>query len=310
MARSRTQRGVALITVMLIIAIATTAAVAIASRQQLDVRRASNTLYLGQAQTYAYAVEQWTKQFLAQDRKDNKIDHLGENWAVRLPPLPVEGGQLSGYLEDLQGRFNLNALAPGNKNAKLAAVRFKRLLTLLQIDPGLINNIQDWLDPDQEERFPGAEDLYYLGLTPPYRAANRPMTSPSELLLIKSVTREVYDKLRPFVTVLPEDMPININTAPAEMLATLSDGLVLSDLQALIANRKDKPWEKVNDLLKADVFAGKKDLKSEGLGVSSNYFLLRSEVRIGHIRQIYSTLFKRNEKGKVTTLMRAQGRQL
>ena len=121
--KSQHQRGVALLTVMLVVALATTTAVAMASRQQLDIRRTENTLYQGQALMYLYGVESWSMQFLAEDRRDNEIDHNDEDWATRLPPLPVEGGQVQGYIEDLQGRFSLNSLNLPDESGKLASIR-------------------------------------------------------------------------------------------------------------------------------------------------------------------------------------------
>jgi len=118
MRRSKTQRGVALITVMLVVALATTAAVNMAGRQQLDIRRTENVLYQGQALMYLLGVESWARQFLSDDRRKNKIDHLGEDWAVRLPPLPIEGGQLMGFIDDLQGRCKIATWSPASRKAR------------------------------------------------------------------------------------------------------------------------------------------------------------------------------------------------
>lgn len=299
------QRGVALITVMLVVALATTAAVAMASRQQLDIRRTENVLYAGQASMYLLGVEDWAKQFLAQDRKDNSIDHAGEDWATRLPPLPVEGGQVQGTLDDLQGRFNLNALAQTGDKGKTARQRLRRLLQTLDLDPELANTVQDWVDADPEPRFPGgAEDGVYLGQEPFYRSANRPMTSPSELLLLQGMSFDDYEKLRPHVTALPPETPLNINTASAEVLASLADGLPLRELEALVKKRADNPYDKVGDFLAERVFAGKQ-IPLEGLSVGSDYFVLRAQADIGHVHRSQVSLLRRDSKGRVVTLQRS-----
>jgi general secretion pathway protein K len=299
------QQGVALITVMLVVALATTAAVAMASRQQVDIRRTENTLYAGQAWMYMMGVEDWAKQFLAQDVKDNKIDHYGEDWATRLPPLPVEGGKVQGTLDDLQGRFNINSLAQSGDAGKSARQRFTRLLNVLGLNPDLANIAADWVDADQEPRFPaGAEDGFYLGQDPSYRSANRPMTSVSEMLLLKGMTYDDYEKLLPFITTLPVKTPININTASAQVLACLADDLPEKELEALVKKRADKPYNKVEDFLAERIFAGKK-IPLDGLSVSSDYFMLQSAVDVGHVHRTQISLLERDNKGRVVTLQRS-----
>ena len=299
-------RGVAILTVLLVVVLATTTAVAMASRQQLDIRRTENTLYQGQALMYLYGVEDWSQQFLADDRRKNEIDHNGEDWATRLPPLPVEGGQVQGFLEDLQGRFNLNTLNQSGEPGKLARERFERLLRILELNTEMISTIQDWLDADIEARFPaGAEDDYYLGLDPAYRTANQDMLSPSELLLLKDLNKEVYEKLQPFVTTLPAITAININTASLEVLQSLADDLSKSEIENLLKKREDKPYQSVEDFLAEEVFAGK-NIPLEGLSVNSDYFLLHAQADIGHVQQTLISVFVRDKDGRIQTILRSE----
>ena len=304
--RIQRHRGVALLTVLLVVALATTTAVAMASRQQLDIRRTENTLYQGQALMYLYGVESWSQQFLADDRRKNEIDHNGEDWATRLPPLPVEGGQVQGFLEDLQGRFNLNTLNQTGNPGKLARERFERLLRQLELNPEITSTIQDWLDQDIEARFPaGAEDDFYLGLDPAYRTANQNMLSPSELLLLKDLDKETYDKLRPYVTALPTNTPININTASAEVLLCLADQLTKAGIEGLLKKREDKAYNSVEDFLAEEIFAGKK-IPPEGLSVNSDYFLMQAQADIGHVQQTLSSIFIRDNEGRIQTILRSE----
>ncbi|MCW9025133.1 MAG: type II secretion system minor pseudopilin GspK [Gammaproteobacteria bacterium] len=300
-----TQKGVALITVLLVVALATTAAVAMASRQHIDVRRTENTLFMGQAQQYLQGVELWSKQFLSQDRKDNQIDHNKENWATRLPPLPVEGGYVEGHLLDLQGRFNLNNLQLTGNDGKRELERFQRLLRILGINENLAYLVQDWLDPNIDAHLAGgAEDVYYLSLQPAYRTSNQLFKSVSELLLLKEVKREDYDKLLPHITVLPQVTTININTATLEILMSLHTDLTSNEIMTIID--EDRKFENVEDLLKQSAFTGKQ-IPTDGLGVSSDYFILKSEASIGHLKLNTQSLFERNDKGYVKTLARSEG---
>ena len=105
---------------------------------------------------YVQGAEAWAADILRQDLVDSpESDHLGEQWAIELPPLPVDGGAIVGRLEDLQGRFNLNNLVGANgMENELARRQFERLLLSVDVDPALAGAVVDWLDPDTELRFP------------------------------------------------------------------------------------------------------------------------------------------------------------
>ena len=153
-------------TALLIVAIATTVSITISTRLQLDVRRTGNVIAGDQAYLYLLAAESWSKRILIQDRKDSEIDHLGEDWAIELPPLPVEGGYIQGKLTDLQSCFNINSLLDAgtdtNTGSKtnVARTRLERLLTNLKIDTAGAQAIIDWIDSDLQTTIPdGAEDV-------------------------------------------------------------------------------------------------------------------------------------------------------
>ena len=102
------QAGIALIMVLLVVALVAIMAAGIASKQQLSTRRTGNLLNNEQAYMYLLGAEDWAKNILAQDFKDNKTDSFDDDWAVELPPIPVEGGTIQGKIKDLQARFNIN----------------------------------------------------------------------------------------------------------------------------------------------------------------------------------------------------------
>lgn len=300
------QHGVALITAVLITAVITVAAVAMATQQKLDVRRTANLIDGERAYTFALGVESWVQQVLVRDRRNNQVDHLGEDWAQRLPPITVEGAVVGGHLEDLQGRFNINNLVDQEKPSPLDVERFQRLLGILGIDPDLVFAIIDWIDPDAETSFPsGAEDAEYLRATPAYRAANRPMASASELLLVRGVTADIYQKLAPLVTALPTRTTINVNTAPAPVLMSLAQGITASDAEALIEARKQNGFPNVQTFLQHEVLAGR-GIKSDGLSVSTDYFLLDAATQFGRSQtRLFSMLYRANNTVRV--VMRGQG---
>ncbi|MCP5158530.1 MAG: type II secretion system minor pseudopilin GspK [Gammaproteobacteria bacterium] len=191
---------------------------------------------------------------------------------------------------------------------KVQLQMLQRLLTLLELKPGLAQAMADWIDPDQDPLFPdGAEDSDYTVLNPPYLAANQPFSSVSELRLIKGVDRETYDKLAPLVCALPPGTALNVNTAPTLVLAALGEGMDPVDLERL---REDQPatgYENVEAFLNAAKITLNAELKAL-LGVDSQYFLLRADAQVGDGHAVLYSILLRDEHG-VRILRRSFGHQ-
>lgn len=305
--RSR-QSGVALITALLITAIATVAAAAMASRQQLDIRRTANVVESDQAYLFTLGVESWAGEILARDRRDNQTDHPEEDWATILPPIEVEGGLVAGRIEDMQGRFNLNNLIDGDGAASEEDIRrFRALLAALGLDEALAAAVVDWMDEDVEPRFPaGAEDDYYLRLEPAYRTSNAPMAGPSELLLVRGITPEAYGKLAPHVQALPERTTINVNTATVPVLRSLIEDLTAAEAEQLVEDRGDKGYESVEEFLEHPLLKDRQRPVG-GIGVTSRYFLVTADARFGRNTTRLGSLLARRSDGRVQVVMRSQG---
>jgi general secretion pathway protein K len=310
------QRGVALITAILIAALVTVAAVALAARQQFDLRRSANLLEADQAYLYALAGETWARQILAQDATQSAVDTLTEDWARPLPPVPVTGGSVGGRIEDLQGRFNLNNLGqPSGEPVSDPVQALQRLLAAAGragqgLSPELAIRVADWVDADLNPLPGGAEDLEYLALDVPYRTGNHALASPSELAAVAGVTPEILRQLLPWVATLPAATPVNVNTAPAPVLMSLHPDLTAAIAEQLIAYREQSPFDDPADFvdtLKADFGI---DLGAEAadtrVSVVSDYFLVTVEATIGRTPfRLYSLL--RRQQQKVSTLSRSFG---
>jgi general secretion pathway protein K len=303
----RQMSGVALITAILVVALATTAAIAMVSRQQFDVRRSANMLSMEQGLLYQQGIEGWTMQILRRDRKANDTDSLADDWAISLPPLPVEEGMIAGRINDLQGAFNLNTLWHDGKVDGLALERFKRLMMIVGVEEFSASSVVDWIDSDIDPTLPdGAEDDHYLGTTIPHRSANRFMESRSELMQLARMSAKDYQRLTPYVVTLPTATAINVNTAPKEILRSLADGISESDADALIAARGEKGFRSVQEFLSQQALAGRA-VSPNGLSVASSYFSVNSRLRIGSIENGYSAMIFRNESGDAVLVRRAQG---
>jgi general secretion pathway protein K len=312
----RRQKGVAIITAILVATLASVAAYALTAELQLDIQRSANLIDSDQARLYVQGSEAWIKSILAEDKEKTEFDHYAEPWAITLSPIALEGGQLTGAIEDMQGRFNLNSLANTTQGSEdqgegqtIPYQRFTRLLELLEIDPALAQAVTDWIDENVEPTPPlGAEDGYYLGLTPPYRTANRAMASASELRLVKGVDDEIFNKLAPFISALPGDPAINVNTAPAEVLAALNPEISIALAGRIVERRDSVPYESPSDFTGDPLLEGIA-VNPQGLGVKSDYFMVRSEARIGAGRIRSSSLLSREGDKGVRVILRSLGQE-
>lgn len=232
------QKGVAIVLAMGVVALAALTATAIMTTQSTWSRQGELTAGHIQAQTLIQAGVDWARAVLSDDRRLSNIDHTGEPWALRLPAMPVEGGELAGFIEDQQGLFNLNNLARDGKMNPRELAHFQRLLSVLGLPVELSGSLVDWIDADSEPQAQGgAEDETYLALQPPYLAANRPLTDVAELALVHGFDEGVRARLRPFVTALPRPTAVNANTASPEILAAVIEGLGLDGARELVARR-------------------------------------------------------------------------
>lgn len=231
---SNSQSGAALITTLLIVALITITVTSMATRQQLSVQRASNRQVQTQQLNLIGAGEKFAMAVLRRDRvqaERNNSDSTQDFWAESLPPVPVDGATVEGCVIDLQGKFNLNNLV--NEEGTTETLEFEQLqllLSALAIDTQKAEAILDWIDPNIDATGAGgAEDDFYTGQSPAYRAANGPMVSPTELLLVKGFRvvdeggLDDYDTLLPHIATLPYGTAINVNTASGAVLASLAE---------------------------------------------------------------------------------------
>lgn len=306
--RHESERGAAVLTAMLVVTLGTMIAVNMMWSASVDQRRAEAGLAADQGLMYLQGAEAWAGDILREDTVSApQSDHLGEPWALELPPLPVDGGAISARLEDLQGRFNLNNLVtPQGEADPVAQLQFERLLASLGLDPGLAGIVIDWLDADGERSFPnGAEDDAYAGAVLPYRTPNWPITSTSELTAMTGFETDGYRVLLPYVTALPSGTRLNVNTASAPVLASLSDDIEFAQAASMVEQRGGAEFPDINSTFDGLVSA---DVNGRMDG-SSRYFMLTATVVLGtHQFTMYSVL-ERHDSGIVGAVFRSFGVQ-
>ncbi len=310
MTRTPKKRGVALITAMLITALAGTVAASLSWDNALDVRRTMVMLYRDQAIQVAVGSEGWVRTILRDDQASSTSDHLGEIWATEIPALPIDAeavqGEIYGKIEDLQGRFNINNLLDANGEIDQPSFeQYERLLAALALDIRLAGITADWLDADQTERIPdGAEDPLYSGLTPAYRTANQRITTITELAALDGMDRASFEILSPHVTALPERTPINVNTATLPVLQSLGTNITESDAEGLISLREDGGFVDYAGVFAPIVEPGLQNWISE----TSSYFQLKAVVQIDTVRiSLFTVLHRDPNSPDVTPILRSLG---
>jgi general secretion pathway protein K len=284
------QHGMALITVMFALALVTTLSAYLVETQFINIRRAENLQDSEQAYEYALESEAWASRILARDKATTEYDYAGEPWNKLSVPIAVDEGTLKTAVTDLQSRFNINNLRePPERRVWYAA--FQRLLKLLDLDTALAGAVVDWIDPDSNLTPPkGAEDYDYLGLDPPYRAANTDFADISELLWVKGFDRKTFDILKPYITALPPGTRINVNTCDPLLYRILAPGMnVLNEQEAeqLLTGRGEKGYPDSGQFLTATPMSGNNGAVAQQLiDVASRYFQIRSEAQVGKSRVV------------------------
>ncbi|MCU4386907.1 general secretion pathway protein GspK [Acinetobacter haemolyticus] len=309
----RSQHGVALLTILVMVALATILAATIAKRQS---NSAENTGYLmrqNQSLLYAKSAEAFFAELLIQDNESGKnIDHLQESWAKPMPAFPVEDGYVSGRLVDESGKFNLNNLLKSDGSVDDSARRwFERLLQRVGLPAELSQAVIDWQDSDDEPTGAmGAESNYYQGLEPAYLTPNTRFHSIEELKLVRGFEGKNYDLIKNYISALPEPTKVNINTAPALLLASIDPRVDVNTVdQELKAKQANLTYfSSLDDLWKINAFSGieeqNKTDAAAWLDTKSDYFTALIEVVLSERKRQFTSAIYRKDK-QVTVYARS-----
>jgi general secretion pathway protein K len=298
----RRQRGIALITAILLVALATILAATIGYENAMSARRGTATFAFEQSLEVSKAAEAIAAYALRATRQQNhNTTFPAQPWSTPYGPVDlVPGVTLEAWLTDTQGRFNLNNLVnPDGSTNEDAVLVFANLLTALGLEPKWAPLMADWIDSDTVPNNPdGAEDSVYLSQIPPYRAANMQITSASEILALPGFGRDRYLKIEPFITALPQGTLVNLCSASQELLNALGpNGTAnFTDAQNLAKNRTEDcfPTRQDFDALFSDPTARQK--ADSMVTFISNYFTLTSIVTIGSTQfALYSLLHQEGD---------------
>jgi len=298
------QRGIALLFVLLIFAIITTVAVQMVMQVQRNTERQAQYLHYQQAKYYALSAEQYIAMLLEKEKpNDSAIDHWFSPWAAD-HNLPFESGHAEIQVIDEQALLNLNLLH--SKDAGKQEAPFKRLFERLNLNPDLIERIKGWGTEDPQKL--AEQDSFYMALSPPSRTGGTFLRSVTELKLMQLLNNENYNKLRPFITVLPENVGINLNTVPYDLLPSLFADLSEADAKDIVEARGNVGFDNLDAMRKHPALEGKKiNWQSVQATFSSQYFSAYIKAYYGNVIFYLHSLLARDEQGKVVVISREEG---
>lgn len=233
-------------------------------------------------------------------------DALTDVWAMPISEKPLGDGVVSVSIEDERGKLNLNDLARVmDTNLRTATIlRFKRLCTLIQVGPEIIDAIVDWVDADDVSEKNGAERLYYESLNPPYHPANAALQTLDELRLVKGMTAEIVQRLAKYVTVYPtvSDGWINMNTADPLVIEVLSPRITPALALTVVQARPFRTMQDVDHVVEFGPVA--KELQLIGAyTVESEYFTIRTSVMANEATQNARAVVRRSRVDGDTRLI-------
>ncbi|GAA0673851.1 general secretion pathway protein K [Sphingomonas insulae] len=296
------ERGAALLTVLLLVAMIAVLAGTALERLRLTTRLAANALGGEQARGYARAAEALATSKVS-DMLGSSRDQvtLASGWSNRPYGLPLPGGGLAvARVTDGGNCFNLNSLVSRqgpdvytSTQSFTQRLQFVRLMRLVGVPAQAAERIApataDWIDTDQDQQGGGAEDPTYLAKAIPYRTAGTLMADPSELRAVDGVTPDIYARLRPWICTLPvaATSSININTVMPEqapLVAMLfADTLSVDTARGLILRRPPQGYKSTTTFLNA-AGNGATPEGGAGLAVTSTWFALEIDVTSGTAR--------------------------
>ncbi|MGV2989659.1 type II secretion system minor pseudopilin GspK [Vibrio sp. E150_011] len=324
---SSPQKGVALIVILLLLAIMVSIAATMSERLFSQFIRANNQINYQQAYWYSIGVEALAEVAIKESFKDNKDSiNLNQPWAIEERTYPLDYGEATGHIVDMQSCFNVNALssvAPNaNSNTKPFLVQFfQRLLEQYDVENYQAEQIADstWEFVNKEttvRSVSGVGDSYYESLSPAYMSANGLLSDRSELRAINQMNGDVMLKLGTAICALPiATWQLNVNTLAVEdadlLVALFSPNLSRDNALQLLENRPFDGWSGIDKFFAesqmGSVSENTRKQASQYLSVDSVYFELDAQVVVDESRLRLRTLFYSEDRKEVAVVRRRFG---
>lgn len=257
---AHSQRGVALLTILLLVVSITVVAGSMLASQKIAIRRSGLLFDQNQLLQDIDAGQKLAVTMIRADAKLNDSDSKQDIWAQPIPPYTLANHSIGIEIRDEASRFNINNLYHDGAVDTAALAVFQRLLTQLNLEPDIAIAVLDYQDADEEVYQDGGdENVVYnqqSGGLANKKLPNQALVSIDQLQEVRGVNAEVIATLRPYITALPYYLPININTASPVVLASLIDGGSSQQMQTLVDMREKQALESIDAVWQLPALGG------------------------------------------------------
>lgn len=286
-------RGSAIITALFIMTLVTITVSSLSAKLQLDIHNIKITINTDKLYLASQAVPFWA---IEQLKNNDELKNLSKNGKILNFPTKFKylypGVTITGAIYDLQAKFNLN-----NLTNKAYQILFFRLLTNImpnlkqKTKKDILEAVTNWVTEHNLSNT--NSDMWlqnYLQQNPAYLPGYQTMQSVSELRSVYNINSAIYQKLLPYVTVIPEITPININTTPQNLLMSLGKDIKIKNIKSILTLRKIKP---IRQLTEIEAFIKEFNIKESTISTNSSYFMVITKTAINDLTFISYTTLKR-----------------
>ena len=300
--KAESQRGVALLTILLLVVSITVVAGAMLASQKIAIRRSGLLFDQNQLLQDINAGQQLAVTLIRADAKLNNTDSAQDIWAQPIPPYTLGGHSIGIELRDEGSRFNINNLYHSGAVDNAALAVFQRLLTQLNLEPEIAIAVLDYQDADSEVYQDGGdENVVYAQQSnrgADQKLYNQALLSIDQLAEVKGVNTQVLATLRPYITAVPYYLPININTASPVLLASLVEGASSQQMQSIVELRAKQAFGSIDDVWQLPILSSVKEEQRKALtpllAVDSQAFMAlitaSDNATVGQVRQCFATI--------------------
>lgn len=292
---------------LFVVALVAAAATIMVERFRTDTRRTELTLNANSAFLYAQGSVAWAIDLLNNDWTHQQPNTVIDKTPINSPVDHQNAAQIQSTIYDAQGYFNINNLTDPNYQ-----INFMRLILIISPETPVTDaqNIatatMDWVSQGSRN---AALEEFYAKQNPPYRTAHRIMISSSELRLVKGMTPQLYAKLAPYIIALPNTTQVNVNNAGIPVLMSLSMTLNPQGAKSIATACQQNPFATISDFMNYDIVKNN-PFESSKITVTSNYFLLQTNVKVGdQILTLYTILNRvtQGTQAKTVVLWQSKG---
>ena len=300
--KADSQRGVALLTILLLVVSITVVAGAMLASQKIAIRRSGLLFDQNQLLQDIDAGQQLAVTMIRADANLNDTDSTQDIWAKPVPPYTLGAHSIGIEIRDEASRFNINNLYQNGAVDSNALAVLQRLLTQLNLAPDIAIAVLDYQDADSEVYQDGGDESTVYNQQSNSSVdndlPNQRLVNIDQLQNVKGINAEVLAVLRPYITVVPHYLPINMNTASPVLLAALIDGATSQQMQTIVDLREKQVFKSIDEIWQLPILSSldnkQRKVLAPLLAVDSQAFTAlitaTDNATVGQARQRYATI--------------------